>query len=126
MSKVCPKCNKTVYPTEEIQGAGNFWHKPCFRCMGDTDNGQKCNITLELKTVFAHQGKIYCQRHVPKPKATVVTDDVMMEHARHAPHKGSEGLGHVGLIHKDARVQDKLRVDAATSGSGHAAAKPVE
>jgi len=97
---------------EEIQGAGKKWHKGCFRCMDS-----ECKMSLDLRTVYAHDGKIYCQKHVPKPKATTIADDVMMQHVKAAPAKASEGTGHVGLIHKDSRKQDTLRVDAGTLGT---------
>jgi len=118
MSAKCGGCGKTVYTMEEIQGAGKKWHKGCFRCMD-----QECKISLDLRTVLAHDGKIYCAKHVPKPKATIIADDVMMQHARAAPSKASEGSGHVGLIHKDSRKQDTLEVHAGTLKEGQGGAE---
>jgi len=80
----------------------------------------ECKMSLDLRTVYAHDGKIYCQKHVPKPKATTIADDVMMQHAKAAPAKASEGTGHVGLIHKDSRKQDTLKVDASTHATSGA------
>eukprot|EP00457_Paulinella_chromatophora_P015390 gb/GEZN01015996.1/.p1 GENE.gb/GEZN01015996.1/~~gb/GEZN01015996.1/.p1 ORF type:complete len:126 (-),score=13.12 gb/GEZN01015996.1/:352-729(-) len=111
----CGKCEKTVYPMEEIISAGHKWHRWCFKCMGEVEEGKVCGITLTIKEVNEFEGKIFCGKHVPKPLLHSVTDDVMTEHIRHAPHKGAEGLGHVGLLHKDARAQDSLHKEAVKS-----------
>ena len=36
----CPKCGKTVYMAEEVIGAGQKWHKMCFKCT-------ECNKMLD-------------------------------------------------------------------------------
>jgi len=87
----CGKCAKTVYKQEEIKGGGKVWHKACFKCMGDG-----CSITLDLKSVNAHEGKIFCKNHkfVPnKSKDGVV--DKNIGNALNAPKKESESVGNV-------------------------------
>lgn len=107
MSEKCGSCGKTVYPTERINGAGKAWHKACFRCMSDNP---KCNITLDLKTVNASAGKIYCKAHVPKHQAKQVADTVAMKTALNAPKKVSESTGNA-----QKGDQNKLKVAAANA-----------
>lgn len=38
----------------------------------------------------------------------------MLEHVRSAPERAGEGLGHVGVTHKNARVMDGMQIDAGT------------
>jgi len=91
MADKCGKCTKTVYKQEEIKGAGKTWHKACFKCMFDG-----CTVSLDLKTVNAHEGKIFCKNHkfVPnKSKDGVV--DKNIGNALSAPKKESESVGNV-------------------------------
>ena len=67
MSKLCAKCGKTVYPVEELKCLEKVWHKNCFRC-------QVCNMQLNMKNYKGFDKMPYCNAHVPKAKATVVTD----------------------------------------------------
>lgn len=87
MTSNCGRCEKTVYATEAIQGAGKTWHKLCFRC-SDTS----CNIVLTLKTFKGYQGQVYCNRHEPKAGHTSVADSVSVIHALQAPKRVTEGL----------------------------------
>uniref|UniRef100_A0A3B1K6S7 Cysteine and glycine-rich protein 1 n=1 Tax=Astyanax mexicanus TaxID=7994 RepID=A0A3B1K6S7_ASTMX len=53
-SDVCPRCGKSVYAAEKVVGAGNSWHKSCFRCA-------KCGKSLESTTVADKDGEVYCK-----------------------------------------------------------------
>ncbi|MBN3316741.1 TNNI1 protein, partial [Atractosteus spatula] len=53
-SDVCPRCSKAVYAAEKVVGAGNSWHKSCFRCA-------KCGKGLESTTLADKDGEIYCK-----------------------------------------------------------------
>ncbi|KAK2885873.1 hypothetical protein Q8A67_016710 [Cirrhinus molitorella] len=53
-SDVCPRCGKAVYAAEKVIGAGNAWHKGCFRCA-------KCGKGLESTTLADKDGEIYCK-----------------------------------------------------------------
>ncbi|KAJ8258078.1 hypothetical protein GJAV_G00192910 [Gymnothorax javanicus] len=53
-SEVCPRCGKAVYAAEKVIGAGNAWHKSCFRCA-------KCGKGLESTTLADKDGEIYCK-----------------------------------------------------------------
>ncbi|CAF96117.1 unnamed protein product [Tetraodon nigroviridis] len=53
-SDVCPRCGKTVYAAEKVLGAGNFWHKSCFRCAS-------CGKGLESTTLADRDGEIFCK-----------------------------------------------------------------
>jgi len=61
MSKSCGLCKKMVYLPEEIRAADKSWHRWCFKCQSPG-----CVITLDLRSFQAHQGSIYCQKHVPR------------------------------------------------------------
>ena len=67
MSKRCAKCEKTVYPVEELKCLEKVWHKTCFKC-------QVCNMALSMKNYKGFDKLPYCGAHVPKAKATVVAD----------------------------------------------------
>ena len=67
MSKKCAKCEKTVYPVEELKCLEKIWHKACFKC-------QVCNMTLSMKNYKGFDKLPYCGAHIPKAKATVVAD----------------------------------------------------
>lgn len=51
---MCPRCSKAVYAAEKVVGAGNAWHKSCFRCA-------KCGKGLESTTLADKEGEIYCK-----------------------------------------------------------------
>uniref|UniRef100_A0A8C5M648 Cysteine and glycine-rich protein 1 n=1 Tax=Leptobrachium leishanense TaxID=445787 RepID=A0A8C5M648_9ANUR len=51
---VCPRCSKSVYAAEKVVGAGNSWHKACFRCA-------KCGKGLESTTLADKDGEIFCK-----------------------------------------------------------------
>ncbi len=67
MNKTCAKCDKTVYPVEELKCLEKIWHKTCFKC-------QVCGMTLSMKNYKGFEKLPYCGAHVPKAKATVVAD----------------------------------------------------
>uniref|UniRef100_A0A671NGH7 Cysteine and glycine-rich protein 1 n=1 Tax=Sinocyclocheilus anshuiensis TaxID=1608454 RepID=A0A671NGH7_9TELE len=50
----CPRCSKAVYAAEKVIGAGNAWHRGCFRCA-------KCGKGLESTTLADKDGEIYCK-----------------------------------------------------------------
>ncbi|KAJ8252082.1 hypothetical protein COCON_G00213940 [Conger conger] len=50
----CPRCSKAVYAAEKVMGAGQPWHKTCFRCAF-------CGKSLESTTVTDKDGEIYCK-----------------------------------------------------------------
>ncbi|KAI2649952.1 Cysteine and glycine-rich protein 1 [Labeo rohita] len=56
-SDVCPRCSKAVYAAEKVIGAGNAWHRGCFRCA-------KCGKGLESTTLADKDGEIFCKGRV--------------------------------------------------------------
>ena len=88
--KPCFVCGKTAYPLEQVQAGGKIYHNWCFKC-------KECNCKLNLKNFFFDQGTqaSYCKNHIPKAKATAVTDSVAMVQAKNAPKKGNENIGHI-------------------------------
>ncbi|KAI9201845.1 uncharacterized protein BJ171DRAFT_461933 [Polychytrium aggregatum] len=87
VSQDCGACNKVVYQTEKVEAAGHWYHKGCFKCAD-----AECGISLNLKNFKAANGAVWCEKHLPKPKATTVSDSVSVMHALHAPKKTTEGL----------------------------------
>lgn len=67
MSKKCSKCEKTVYPAEELKCLDKVWHKGCFKCW-------ECGMTLNMKNYKGYNKFPYCSAHYPQTKATVVAD----------------------------------------------------
>ncbi|ELU01861.1 hypothetical protein CAPTEDRAFT_18297 [Capitella teleta] len=67
MSKKCAKCDKTVYPLEELKCLDKIWHKACFRCW-------ECGMSLNMKNYKGYDKKPYCNAHYPKTSFTTVTD----------------------------------------------------
>ncbi|XP_063596033.1 LIM and SH3 domain protein 1-like isoform X2 [Penaeus indicus] len=67
MSKRCARCEKTVYPLEELKCLDKIWHKGCFKC-------QECGMTLSMKTYKGFNKLPYCEAHIPKAKATTVAE----------------------------------------------------
>ncbi|XP_045209855.1 LIM and SH3 domain protein Lasp-like isoform X12 [Mercenaria mercenaria] len=65
--KLCGRCNKTVYPTEELKCLDKTWHKGCFKC-------QVCNMTLNMKNYKGYEKLPYCNAHYPQTKHTAVAD----------------------------------------------------
>ncbi|KAI9136276.1 hypothetical protein BKA69DRAFT_1033739 [Paraphysoderma sedebokerense] len=92
MQRSCPVCTKTVYNTEKIEVKDNWYHKGCFKC-----NYRSCAFTLNLKTFKFDNGQLFCAQHVPKPKATVIVDDVGIARVQNGPKRASEGLHKVTL-----------------------------
>ncbi|XP_077561892.1 LIM and SH3 domain protein Lasp isoform X7 [Haemaphysalis longicornis] len=66
-SKKCARCEKTVYPLEELKCLDKIWHKGCFKC-------QECNMTLNMKTYKGFNKLPYCSAHCPQAKHTAVAD----------------------------------------------------
>jgi len=50
---LCAFCNKTVFPAEEVIGAGQRFHKLCLKCT-------TCNTLLNSGNLNEHEKKIYC------------------------------------------------------------------
>lgn len=46
----------TACSVAQVIGAGQEWHKMCFKCMADG-----CNKILDSTTVADREGKIYCK-----------------------------------------------------------------
>ncbi|XP_075218568.1 LIM and SH3 domain protein Lasp isoform X2 [Lycorma delicatula] len=67
MSKKCARCEKTVYPIEELKCLDKIWHKQCFKC-------QVCNMTLNMRNYKGFNKNPYCEAHIPKAKATTVAE----------------------------------------------------
>ncbi|CAF0804890.1 unnamed protein product [Rotaria sordida] len=74
-NKKCSKCDKIVYPTEEIKCLDKFWHKGCLKCT-------VCGTTLNVKNVKGYDKMPYCNGHYPQPKPTVVVDNPEMQRIR--------------------------------------------
>jgi hypothetical protein len=72
MVNKCAKCNKTVYPVEEVKCLDKLWHKACFKC-------NECGMTLNMKNYKGFDKMPYCNAHVPKAKATIVADTPEMK-----------------------------------------------
>eukprot|EP00096_Caligus_rogercresseyi_P011519 TRINITY_DN453_c0_g1_i3.p1 TRINITY_DN453_c0_g1~~TRINITY_DN453_c0_g1_i3.p1 ORF type:complete len:386 (+),score=99.11 TRINITY_DN453_c0_g1_i3:177-1334(+) len=70
--KKCAKCEKTVYPIEEVKCLEKVWHKACFKC-------QTCNMALSMKNYKGFEKLPYCNAHIPKAKATIVADTPEMK-----------------------------------------------
>jgi hypothetical protein len=71
----CGKCEKTVYPAEEIKCLDKFWHKGCLKCT-------VCGTTLNVKNVKGYDRMPYCNVHYPQPKPTTVADNPEMQRLR--------------------------------------------
>ncbi|CAG5115494.1 unnamed protein product, partial [Candidula unifasciata] len=67
MSKKCAKCQKIVYPTEELKCLDKIWHKLCFKC-------EVCGMTLNMKNYKGFDKLPYCNAHCPTAKHTQVAD----------------------------------------------------
>jgi hypothetical protein len=63
----CPVCSKSVYATEGLNVGHSLYHKGCFRC-----EEPGCGLALTIKNFKSLEGKIWCEKHVPKAKATAV------------------------------------------------------
>ncbi|XP_018576121.1 LIM and SH3 domain protein F42H10.3 [Anoplophora glabripennis] len=67
MSKKCARCDKTVYPTEELKCLDKVWHKLCFKC-------KDCGMALNMRTYKGFNKEPYCEAHIPKAKATTMAE----------------------------------------------------
>lgn len=67
MSKKCARCEKTVYPIEELKCLDKTWHKLCFKC-------QVCNMSLNMRNYKGFNKDPYCEAHIPKAKATTMAE----------------------------------------------------
>lgn len=67
MSKKCARCEKTVYPAEELKCLDKSWHKQCFKCWD-------CGMTLTMKNYKGFNKLPYCNAHYPQITATSVAD----------------------------------------------------
>eukprot|EP00007_Cunea_sp_BSH-02190019_P005601 CAMPEP_0174234792 /NCGR_PEP_ID=MMETSP0417-20130205/4440_1 /TAXON_ID=242541 /ORGANISM="Mayorella sp, Strain BSH-02190019" /LENGTH=217 /DNA_ID=CAMNT_0015313205 /DNA_START=156 /DNA_END=809 /DNA_ORIENTATION=+ len=78
-TKKCEVCQKTAYPLESVPYEDRVWHKWCFKCAD-------CSIKLTLKTFKGTlDGKVWCEKCVPKPKATQTADRHDLNTIREAP-----------------------------------------
>ncbi|RNA14708.1 LIM and SH3 domain Lasp [Brachionus plicatilis] len=83
--KKCAKCEKSVYPIEELKCLDKvrmqkyqrekfyfflvqIWHKNCFRC-------SVCNSILNMKNYKGFDKQPYCFVHYPQQKPTVVSEN---------------------------------------------------
>ncbi|CAH1106080.1 unnamed protein product [Psylliodes chrysocephalus] len=67
MSKKCGRCEKTVYPTEELKCLDKVWHKLCFKC-------KDCGMALNMRNYKGYNKEPYCDAHIPKAKATTMAE----------------------------------------------------
>ncbi|ENN72763.1 hypothetical protein D910_08242 [Dendroctonus ponderosae] len=67
MNKSCARCEKTVYPTEELKCLDKVWHRPCFKC-------KDCGMALNMRNYKGFNKEPYCDAHVPKAKATTMAE----------------------------------------------------
>ncbi|XP_073841277.1 LIM and SH3 domain protein Lasp isoform X2 [Musca autumnalis] len=67
MNKTCARCQKVVYPIEELKCLDKTWHKTCFKCT-------ECAMALNMKTYKGFNKMPYCEAHIPKAKATAIAD----------------------------------------------------
>ncbi|KAL1501058.1 hypothetical protein ABEB36_006457 [Hypothenemus hampei] len=67
MNKRCARCEKTVYPTEELKCLDKVWHKLCFKC-------KDCGMALNMRNYKGFNKEPYCDAHVPKAKATTMAE----------------------------------------------------
>ncbi|XP_023016511.1 LIM and SH3 domain protein F42H10.3 [Leptinotarsa decemlineata] len=67
MSKQCARCEKTVYPTEELKCLDKVWHKLCFKC-------KDCGMALNMRSYKGFNKEPYCEAHIPKAKATTMAE----------------------------------------------------
>ncbi|KAG5893856.1 hypothetical protein JTB14_002582 [Gonioctena quinquepunctata] len=67
MNKPCARCEKTVYPTEELKCLDKVWHKQCFKC-------KDCGMTLNMRSYKGFNKEPYCEAHIPKAKATTMAE----------------------------------------------------
>ncbi|CAF3669481.1 unnamed protein product [Adineta steineri] len=74
-NKNCGKCEKVVYPAEEIKCLDKFWHKGCLKCT-------VCGMTLNIKNVKGYEKMPYCHAHYPHMKPTVICDNPEMQRIR--------------------------------------------
>ncbi|CAF1325548.1 unnamed protein product [Adineta ricciae] len=74
-NKKCGRCEKIVYPTEEIKCLDKYWHKGCLKCT-------VCGMTLNVKNLKGYEKMPYCHAHYPQPKPTVVVDNPEMQRIR--------------------------------------------
>lgn len=69
--KKCAKCDKQVYPIEELKCLDKVWHKICFKCT-------VCNSLLNMKNYKGFEKLPYCYVHYPQQKHTQVSDNPEM------------------------------------------------
>uniref|UniRef100_A0A2S2PAV1 LIM and SH3 domain protein F42H10.3 n=1 Tax=Schizaphis graminum TaxID=13262 RepID=A0A2S2PAV1_SCHGA len=67
MNKKCARCEKIVYPIEELKCLDKAWHKQCFKC-------QSCGMTLNMRNYKGFNKEPYCEAHIPKAKHTTVAE----------------------------------------------------
>lgn len=67
MNKTCARCEKTVYPIEELKCLDKTWHKQCFKCF-------ECGMTLNMRTYKGFNKQPFCEAHIPKAKATTMAE----------------------------------------------------
>jgi len=87
MSKICAKCEKPVYPTEELKCLDKFWHKLCFKCW-------ECGMPLTMKNYKGYEKKPYCSAHYPQAKATVVAETPELQRLTQASKNQSQAKYH--------------------------------
>ncbi|XP_022908244.1 LIM and SH3 domain protein 1 [Onthophagus taurus] len=67
MNKTCARCEKMVYPTEELKCLDKVWHKICFKC-------KECGMSLNMRNYKGFNKEPYCEAHIPKAKATPMAE----------------------------------------------------
>ncbi|XP_060517366.1 LIM and SH3 domain protein F42H10.3 [Cylas formicarius] len=66
-TKQCARCEKVVYPTEELKCLDKVWHKLCFKC-------KDCGMALNMRNYKGFNKEPYCEAHIPKAKATTMAE----------------------------------------------------
>ncbi|KAJ1646811.1 Cysteine and glycine-rich protein 3 [Coemansia erecta] len=50
----CPRCSKSVYAAEGVNGPEGQWHRKCFKCL-------ECSRSLDMSTMAEHEKEVYCR-----------------------------------------------------------------
>jgi hypothetical protein len=121
MSKKCGKCDKTVYPAEELKCLDKVWHKICFKCT-------ECGMALTMKNYKGFNKLPYCSAHYPQLKATVVADtpefkrydQITKQQSQVVYHKEYEAnKGNVTSLADDPEIQRQRQVTSIVSQASY-------
>jgi hypothetical protein len=91
MSKKCGRCEKTVYPAEELRCLDKSWHKACFKCT-------ECGMALTMKNYKGYNKLPYCNAHYPQISATVVADTPELRRIHQTNAMQSQAVYHADFV----------------------------